>query len=108
MASASENRRSNYSTFTPRDDLLRRSLQQTARLWNLQRQERSSQPFPFNILPIHVPRDGNCPSCRIGDVTRVFPLWTKYLAVIFFPLGLLAMYFKQERRCQFCNYVPLE
>ncbi|XP_045610828.2 uncharacterized protein [Procambarus clarkii] len=54
---------------------------------------------------VNMPRDGSCPRCGLGDITRVFPLWSKCVACFCFPLGLIALCFSYEDRCSACDYV---
>ncbi|XP_045610812.2 uncharacterized protein [Procambarus clarkii] len=60
---------------------------------------------PSEAVSLNIPRVGSCPWCMVGDTTRVFPLWSKWVACLCFPLGLIALCLNYEDRCSFCDYV---
>jgi len=46
---------------------------------------------------------GNCPNCRMGMLEDSFGCFAIFLAIFFFPLGILCCLLMKERRCSHCG-----
>ncbi len=48
---------------------------------------------------------GGCPNCRVGFLNDDYGCCAIFLAIFFFPLGILCCLALKERRCSNCNAV---
>ncbi|CAM9919706.1 membrane protein BRI3 [Lampetra fluviatilis] len=57
------------------------------------------QPTPAVVIMA-----GGCPSCRMGVMQDDFTCCGIFLAICFFPLGILCCYALRQKRCASCGH----
>ncbi|XP_037783236.1 brain protein I3-like [Penaeus monodon] len=62
----------------------------------------TTQPV-ISTAPIVVVAGATCPACRAGILRNEFTCCGIFLAICFFPLGLLCCFLMMERRCSNCG-----
>ncbi|XP_045607201.2 membrane protein BRI3 [Procambarus clarkii] len=60
----------------------------------------TTQPM---MAPVILMAGGNCPACRAGILRNDFTCCGIWIAVLFFPLGILCCFLMMERRCTHCG-----
>ncbi|XP_063588144.1 membrane protein BRI3-like [Penaeus indicus] len=62
----------------------------------------TTQPV-ITTTPVVVVAGATCPACRAGILRNEFTCCGIFLAICFFPLGLLCCFLMMERRCSNCG-----
>merc|ERR1712004_357438 len=69
-----------------------------------------AQPYPPQPAVVVAPQPqttiivtGNCPSCRVGNLTEDYGICAICIAILFFPLGVLCCLMMKEKRCNHCG-----
>lgn len=74
--------------------------------------EHMAAPTPVSLQPaathvVVVQQQGSCPVCKMGYVREEFTLCGMFMAIVFFPLGLICCLLMRVRRCSHCRAVVL-
>ncbi|KAK8738208.1 hypothetical protein OTU49_004106, partial [Cherax quadricarinatus] len=60
----------------------------------------TTQPLPSSVVLV---TGANCPACRAGFLRSEFTCCGIFLAICFFPIGMLCCFLMMERRCSNCR-----
>ncbi|XP_042888498.1 brain protein I3-like [Penaeus japonicus] len=62
----------------------------------------TTQPV-ITTAPVVVVAGATCPACRAGILRNEFTCCGIFLAICFFPIGMLCCFLMMERRCSNCG-----
>ncbi|XP_045134627.1 brain protein I3-like [Portunus trituberculatus] len=64
-------------------------------------------PQPVATHVVVVQQQGSCPICKMGYVREEFTLCGMFMAIMFFPLGLICCLLMRVRRCSHCRAIVI-
>ncbi|KAK8400083.1 hypothetical protein O3P69_003049 [Scylla paramamosain] len=62
---------------------------------------------PVATHVVVVQQQGSCPVCKMGHVREEFTLCGMFMAIVFFPFGLICCLMMRVRRCSHCRAVVI-
>ncbi|XP_063873679.1 membrane protein BRI3-like [Scylla paramamosain] len=65
----------------------------------------SPQPVATHVVVVQ--QQGSCPVCKMGHVREEFTLCGMFMAIVFFPFGLICCLMMRVRRCSHCRAVVI-